>query len=238
MTVEPVQRNGSMSSSSAEPSAKTSHIATARSRSTVLGQADERVPDRRQERARLVAEDRPEAIGREDQRRSPALRLDDGHRRAAPRRRLHDRRLIDRPPAQVLQGGARGASRHRCPSGPAVRARRAPTSARRRCRTRSRRPGGTRRWIGAACAGNGWRTRLSSGRIDGATSDQGPLGSNPANASIARRIITGSTAPPSGRISQSPCRGATGPCPSVARGAPPWPPSSRAGPWSSSCPAS
>ena len=66
-------------------------------------------------------------------------------------------------------------------------------------------PGGTRRWIGAAWAGNGCRTRLRSGMINGATSGHGPLGSKPANASIARRCRAGSIGPPSGRISQSPC---------------------------------
>ena len=102
MTVEPVQRNGSMSSSSAEPSAKTSHIATARYEVHRLGQADERVPDRRQQRARLISEDGPEAVGREDQRRAPALRLDDGRRHAPPRRRSTDRRLIHNAPAEKV----------------------------------------------------------------------------------------------------------------------------------------
>ena len=66
-------------------------------------------------------------------------------------------------------------------------------------------PGGTRRWTGAASAGNGWATRLSSGRISGASSSHDPPMSTELNASTVRRRTIGSISPPRGRSRRS-CR--------------------------------
>ena len=142
----------------------------------VLGQADERVPDRRQQRARLVTEDRPEAGRARGSAPSPSPAP--GRRSSASRATSIDstiggssttrrRRFSSAVPRSVASSTPQRVRRSR-----ETCAHIGPTSMPKPVQT----PGGTRRWIGAAWAGNGCRTRLSSGMIDDATSGHGPLG--------------------------------------------------------------
>ena len=198
----PVQRSGSTSSSSWQPSAKASQTATARSTSTSSGSATSTLRTGAMTRrgsapmigasrsgARMSADAQPWACTTVTRLSSKAIASTLGGSSTARRRRF----------SSAVPRRVAASTPHRSMSDCVTCAHAGPTSIPNPAQT----PGGTRRWTVPISAGNGWATRLSSGRIRGASSSHDPPISTELNASTVRRRTIGSISPPSGRNRRS-----------------------------------
>ena len=187
----------------------------------VVGQRDERVPDRGH--AAAAASVRGSArsrSGREDQRRAPALALDGRDLDALRAGTVDDRRLVAAPAAARFVEGR--AEQRRMVDAPARRASawsRGRTPARGRSPKPVRMPGGTCMWSGAMSGGKGWCRSLED-RQD-PRRDRRPRPGRveaPEGAEQLAPPASGSMVPPSGWSVEpvSPPRAPPWPCDGLA----------------------